>query len=357
MRYIWIALLCCCITGTAASTSVAASTDVDGTKNTTQILTYASPYSPNHPFSRADKTWIQWVEEHSGGRLKINALWSGSLISSEQSLLEIRHGVADIGLITPIYVRGGAHLLRVQAGFYGGAETYEQQVALYRCLAEASPQYARELEGLKILAVQGGMLPGVLTRDRPVRHLADLKGLRIRVPTELLRVMQDLGADAVSMPMRDVYSALAKGVLDGVVAPADTLKSMHFGEVSGYFTRLRVPRGAYPARAMGVRRWRSLSNANRAVLEAAIPVWEAAMAEETRAAETAGEAEGRRLGVEFIEIDPGEQQRFDALYEAEGERNARDLNRFGIDGESVFRHARRIARGIELTGKVMCGGN
>jgi TRAP-type C4-dicarboxylate transport system substrate-binding protein len=344
MRHLWIAVLCCCIASIASA------------QESTRILIYASPYSPNHPFSRADKTWIQWVEKQSGGSLKIDPLWSGSLISSEQSLLEIRHGVADIGLITPIYVRGGAHLLRVQTGFYGGAETYEQQVALYRCLAEASPQYARELEGLKILAVQGGALPGVLTRGRPIRSLEDLKGLRIRVPTELLRVMQDLGADAVSMPMRDVYSALAKGILDGVVAPADTLKSLHFGEVASCYTRLKVPRGAYPARAMGLRCWLSLTDANRAVLEAAIPVWEAAMAEEIREAETAGEAEGRRLGIDFIDIAPEEQKRFDALYEAEGERNARDLSRFGIDGESVFRHARRIARGIELTGKVVCDG-
>jgi TRAP-type C4-dicarboxylate transport system substrate-binding protein len=208
---------------------------------------------------------------------------------------------------------------------------------------------------LKILAVQGGALPGVLTRGRPVRSLEDLKGLRIRVPTELLRVMQDLGADAVSMPMRDVYSALAKGVIDGVVAPVDTLKSLHFGEVASYFTRLKVPRGAYPARAMGLRCWQSLSDADRAVLEAAIPVWESALANDTEAAETAGEAEGHRLGIRFIDINPEEQRHFDALYETESERNARDLSRFGIDGESVFRRARRIARGIELTGKVVCG--
>ena len=210
---------------------------------------------------------------------------------------------------------------------------------------------------MKILAVQGGILPGVLTRGRPVRCLEDLKGLRIRVPTELLRVMRDIGADAVSMPMSDVYSALAKGVLDGVVAPADTLKSLHFGEVAGYFARLKIPRGAYPARAMGLRCWQSLSNANRAVLEAAIPVWEAALAREIRTAEMVGEEEGHRLGVEFIEINPEEQQRFDMLYEAEGERNARDLNRFGIDGESVFRQARRIVRGIILSGEVTCGLN
>jgi len=251
-------------------------------------------------------------------------------------------------------VHGGAHLLRVQTGFYGGAVTFEQQVAVYRCLAKAFPQYARELDGLKVLAVQGGTLPGVLTRGRPVRSLEDLKGLRIRVPTELVRVIRDLGADAVSMPMGDVYSALAKGVLDGVVAPADTLRSLHFGEVAGYFTRLKVPRGAYPARAMGLRCWYSLSDAERDVLEASVPVWEAAMAKEIREAEAEGEAEGHRIGVQFIDIEPEDQQRFDALYEADGERNAFALGRFAIDGESVFRRARSIARLLERTGKVAC---
>ena len=67
-------------------------------------LTYASPYSPNHTFSKADRTWMQWVLEHSGGSLRIHPIWSGGLISSDQSLLEMRHGVADIGLITPIYM-------------------------------------------------------------------------------------------------------------------------------------------------------------------------------------------------------------------------------------------------------------
>ena len=91
-------------------------------------------------------------------------------------------------------------------------------------------------------------------------------------------------------------------------------------------------------------------------MAAAIPIWEAALSKEIAEAAVAGEAEGRRLNVNFIDIATAEQQRFDALYEADGERNAIALGRFGIDGESVFRHARRIARGIELTGEVMCGG-
>jgi hypothetical protein len=108
---------------------------------------------------------------------------------------------------------------------------------------------------------------------------------------------------------------------------------------------------------MGLNRWESLLDSQRETLDASIPIWEAALSKEIKESNIAGEEEGRRLGIRFIEIAPADQKRFDALYEADALRNARALGRFGIDGESVFRHARRIAQGIELTGRVNCGGN
>jgi TRAP-type C4-dicarboxylate transport system substrate-binding protein len=297
---------------------------------------------------------MKWVEAQSGGQLRIQPYWAGSLLSSEQSLTELRHGVADIGLITPIYSRGGAQLIRAQAGFYGGARTFAQQTALYRCLAEADDEFDRELSGLKVLAIQGGNLPGIVTRERPLRTLADLHGLRLRAPSELLTVLEHLGADPVDMPMGDVYSALAKGVIDGVVAPADTLKSLHFAEVAHYFNTIEIPRGAYPSRAMSERRWAQLTPSQRQVLEASIPVWEEALADEVGAANDAGELEGRKSGVAFSAMPLADQKRFEAVYERDSEQRARELQRVGIDGLAPFHRARAIAAGIAAEGRVDC---
>lgn len=324
-----------------------------GSAQATTLL-YATPYGPNHPFSRADRTWMDWVEKQSAGALKIRAVWSGGLLSSDQSLIELRHGVADIGLITPIYAHGGAQMIRAQSGFYGGARTIEQQTALYRCLAAAEPEFARELSGLTVLAVQGGSLPGILTRSRPVAALSDLRGLRLRAPTELLGVLRDLGADPVNMPMGDVYSALAKGVLDGVVAPADTLKSLHFAEVAKYFWRLEIPRGAYPARAIATRRWDALTSSERAILERSTTVWESAIAKQTLDALRAGENAGRQEGVRFTAATAEDQRTFDRLYERDGARSAQSLASFGIDGIEVFQRARTIAKSIGPDGAVDC---
>ena len=314
-------------------------------------LTYATPYSPGHPFSRADQRWIEFVEAESGGSLRIRPSWSGALMSTEHSLIELRHGLVDIGLITPIYVKGGAHLIRAQSGFYSGTRSIEAQVALYRCLAANNPQYARELDGLKILAVQGGNLPGLVTRDRPVETLEDLRGMRIRVPTELLNVMRDLGADPVNMPMGEVYSALAKGIVDGVVAPTDTFGSLHLAEVAGFYTRMAVPRGAYPARAIGMAAWSRLSDEHRAVLEASIPVWEEALADENIASLDVGWQVAREAGVKEVLLSEEDQAAFDDLYAQEARRNAAELERFGIDGVAVLDDARAS---IAADGSVRC---
>ena len=317
-------------------------------------LLYASPYGPNHPFSLADRTWMAWVEKRSGGELRIRPVWSGGLLSSDQSLVELRHGVADIGLITPIYARGTVQLVRVQTGFYGGARTVEQQVALYRCLAAAEPELDHELQGLKVLAVQGGNLPGILTRAKPISRMSDLRGLRIRAPTEMLSVLRDLGADPVNMPMGDVYSAMAKGVLDGVVAPMDALRSMHFAEVGKYYWMIEIPRGAYPARAIATRRWAALTATERAVLEESTAIWESALASQMLTALRSGEEVARRSGVRFQPALPEEQRNFDALYEKNSAQDAENLSRFGINGRVVFQRARRIAHHIERTGTVDC---
>jgi TRAP-type transport system periplasmic protein len=319
------------------------------------VLTYASPYPPTHPFSRADIAWMKQVEAASAGRIAFRPYWSGSLISSDMSMVEIRHGVADIGLITPIYARGGAHMLRAQSGFYGGVEDISDQVRVYDCLAARFPQYGEELTGLHVLAVQGGNFPGVLTRNRPVRSLADLKGLRLRAQSDAIDVLKRLGADPVNMPMGEVYSALAKGVIDGVVAPADTIRSLHFSEVAKYFTSVRFSRGAYPARAMSDRAWRRLPPDLQALLARSRQFWEAALNRELLAAEQAGIDFGREHGIRFQPLAPAEQVAFDKLYNDYARQQARHLTTFGLEGEPVLDAAQRLIAARNQQQDMSCG--
>ncbi len=315
------------------------------------VLTYASPYTPTHPFGLADQEWMKWVEAKSGGRIAFKPYWSGALISSDMSMEEVRHGVADIGLITPIYAKGGAHLLRGQAAYYGGVRTITDQVAVYDCLAKRFPTFENELHGLHVLAVQGGNFPGVLTKDRPIRSLADFKGLRLRAQSDAVDILKQLGADPVNMPMGEVYSALAKGVIDGVVAPADTIRSLHFAEVAKHFTTIRFSRGAYPARAMSDKTWRQLPPDLQAVLIEGRKVWEAALNRQLLKAEQAGIDYGKKEGITFATIPAQEQQAFDALYNKDARIQAERLGKIGIDAVPIYEEAQRLIAG----GDIQCG--
>lgn len=318
-------------------------------------LTYASPYPATHTFSRADIAWMAFIEKESGGRIRIRPNWGGALLSSNENMLEIRHGVADIGMVTPMYARS-AHLQRSQPSFYSGVGSIADQIAIYRCVAEAFPEMHAELPGLHVLAVQGGGFPGILTRNRPVHSLADLKGLRLRAQEDTAAVLEKLGADPVNMAMAEVYPAMAKGVIDGVVAPTDALRSMHLAEVGRYFSTLRIPRGAYPARAMSERVWNRLSAQDQALFTRGEAVWEAALASEVAKAGDTGADYARKEGVAFIAPAPGAQEAFDALYRANALRLAKRLDRFGIDGVAIADRAAALVAKRQAGQPLGCGG-
>jgi TRAP-type transport system periplasmic protein len=167
-------------------------------------------------------------------------------------------------------------------------------------------------------------------------------------------VLRKLGADPVDMPMGEVYSAMAKGVIDGVVAPADTFRSLHFGEIAKYYTTIHISRGGYPARAMSKQVFDGLPKDLQAVLLEARPLWENAILDELAKAEVTGAEFGKKSGVQFIPVDRAEQQRFDRLYNESALEDARRLKRVGVDGEPVFRRAQDlIASGVANCGAAM----
>ncbi len=308
------------------------------------MLRYASPYPPNHPFSRADQAWIQHVEQISGGRLRIKAFWGGTLVTSDSATLELEHGIADVALITPIYAHAGARLIKLQTGFYDGARTAQQQIAIYACLRRQFPVLDAELTGVHVLAVQGGELSHFMTRRRPIRDLSDLHGLRIRVPVELVPIMRNLGADPATMPMDQAYSALSKGIVDGVAAPADTLLSLHFAEVVPYFSAIEIPRGAYPARAISDRAWRKLPEDLQKLLTDSEGFWENQLNISISRAEQSGYKFGFSHGEQLVPASPALQAKFDQLYNNITRDNARSVG--GAEGLAMFDATQREVAAI-----------
>jgi tripartite ATP-independent transporter DctP family solute receptor len=78
----------------------------------------------------------------------------------------------------------------------------------------------------------------VTNNTRPIRSLEDFRGLKIRLqPDDIhLATFRALGANPVAMDIKEVYSALQQGVLDGQENPYAVIRDRNFNQVQKYLT-------------------------------------------------------------------------------------------------------------------------
>jgi TRAP-type C4-dicarboxylate transport system substrate-binding protein len=264
------------------------------------------------------------------------------LLDEADSVRELAAGVADVGFIVPIYSRAGMHFIRGQTPFYDGAIDMHLQDKVFLTLWDTFPELREELKDVRPLVVTGGSTLDIMTVNRPVRSLHDLKGLRLRAPVEVTDLLEQLGVDAEFMPMGEVYTALAKGTIDGLVAPQDTLKAMRFAEVVKYCTVVSLGRGAYFSRAMNRDAWQRLSPELRELLDASTRVWSEASIDELMAAAENGHKLGVERGVEFIRLPEPELAEVRRLYAEMAKSRAEDMLRFGLPGHEAYALARSV---------------
>lgn len=81
----------------------------------------------------------------------------------------------------------------------------------------------------------GGMY--FLTKNKQVKSVADLKGLKFRAPGPIgSRVAKRLNSAAVSMPLPEVYEAMQRGIVDGGFINAVTIADFKLNEFAKYMT-------------------------------------------------------------------------------------------------------------------------
>lgn len=82
-----------------------------------------------------------------------------------------------------------------------------------------------EFKDVQVLALQVHG-PGVIhTVDKPIKSVADMKGVKMRAPTrQVTKLMASLGATPVGMPLPGIPDALSKGTIQGCVIPWKLLR-------------------------------------------------------------------------------------------------------------------------------------
>ena len=158
--------------------------------------------------------------------------------------------------------------------------------------------------GMRILGAVYYGTRHLTTSDRPVKTVADAKGLKLRVPeNDVFKAMaESWGAKPTPMNFNELYLALKTGTVDGQENPLPTIKSGKFNEVQKYIIltgHVMTPRLVVVNEAA----WQKMPAADRKIVEDALKTHMAWADAEIQRQEVALLDEFKAGGVTIIEPD------------------------------------------------------
>lgn len=178
-----------------------------------------------------------YVEKESEGRLQIE-LYPGGTLGNESDMIEaMKLGTQEM-FVGGVFASQTPMLEIYLMPFFFPTQADLMKVAhsdLGKRIMVSAEEY-----GIKMLAVGDGGSRQITNNVRPIKTPADMKGLKIRTPPieSIIKSMEALGANAVSIPYGDTYMALKTGVADGQENPLANIGDMKFYEVQKYMTMI-----------------------------------------------------------------------------------------------------------------------
>ena len=256
--------------------------------------------------------FAQRVGERSEGRLKIEALAVNSIVSSTESLDAVGADILQAQQSGPAYFTGKDAAFALLSDPQGGFENPEQMRQWME--TGGGMALARELYARYNVYFVGGVWYGMesLVSKKPIRKLADFKGVKIRAPQGLGQdIFLRLGAAPVNLPGSEVYTALERGVVD-----ASDWGTLSMNQDLGYHKLAPYP--IYPGYhsmpmadfAVNINRWNALPDDLKILVEDEVRQFTDEMIERNRAADEKVLAQADELGFEAIDLPAGERRKF-----------------------------------------------
>jgi TRAP-type C4-dicarboxylate transport system substrate-binding protein len=217
-------------------------------------LSHFTPPAHNH-HANVLVPWADEVKKRTGGRVEITIFPGASLCKPPQQYECARSGIADLAWGVTGWTPGRFPLTSViELPFMHRTAAVGSQM-----LADLWDRYLkREYHDVHVLYLHTHPAGHVHTHSKPIRSLADFKGLKIRTPTATVGDLLDmLGATKVGMPATEIYQNMQQKVVDGFGMPFEALPPFRLHEVSKFHTEVGMYTTAF-AMFMNKAKWDAL---------------------------------------------------------------------------------------------------
>lgn len=219
--------------------------------------------------SQLDNWYLDEVVRRANGAIKIRKYWAQSLLKVGEHLPAIRDGVSEISLISPGYYQAQLPVTRGLEWYYRMERADALQLVCRDVYQNFQPlrQEWEERHRAKVLYWTNWYYAPMVTRE-PLRSIEDLKGKRIRGYGIATDVIERLGGVAIPMAAPEVYTALERGVLDGVYGfDYVTAIGYKLHEIAPHITDIGDGPHAPAATVMSMRTWQSLPDELKAIFD------------------------------------------------------------------------------------------
>lgn len=311
---------------------------------TLKFHTFMSPSS--NVWLAMHKPWMDKVEKESGGRIKFEGYPAMQLGGTPVQLYDqAKDGVVDVVWTLPGNTAGRFPRIEVFELPFMMSNAEATSKAFWEYVQTVAPD---EFKDTQVLALQVHG-PGVIhTVDKPVKSIADMRGLKLRAPTrQVTKLMGVLGATPVGMPLPQIPDALSKGTITGCVIPWEVVPSVKVNELTKFHAEFDPAGGSLYTTtfvmAMNKAKYNSLAPDLKKVIDnnsgMATSAW---LGKVQQGNDVPGRKTASDRGNTIYTVSAAEAQEFRRKSRTVEVEWVEDMNKKGFDGKKLLDTARAL---------------
>jgi TRAP-type C4-dicarboxylate transport system substrate-binding protein len=226
---------------------------------------YASPYPQQEINNHAPALWADALDKRTGGRVKVTPYYSETLGKGPDMLHMLKTGICDVAMLNYPMFPGVFQVTDILSLPFFVPNRYIGEELIYTLYHRGLLE--KEYSGFKLLWYQVNTPANFMLRNKKVTKMEDLKGLKIRVfPGTAIKTLKALGATTIAIPTTEVYTALERGTVDGLITMPDWFLSAKLHEVTKYYLWVPIAGGMHML-MMSQDKWNSLPPDIQAIME------------------------------------------------------------------------------------------
>lgn len=200
-------------------------------------LRSADIHPNDYPTVKAVQYMGDVISKKTDGRITVKVFSGSALGSEDDSIEQVKLGALAMARVSSAAMHNICETTRIPSLPFLFRSVEHQHKVLD---SDIGTQILKSCEdaGFVGLAWYDSGARSMYTRNKPIKTVADIKGMKIRVQQSDLSVamVEALGGNATPMPMGEVYTALKTGLVDAAENNFPSYESGHHFEVAKYFS-------------------------------------------------------------------------------------------------------------------------